>query len=165
MGPAGHFDSKGLYMGVGALSAADQLYLYYSGTAARHDIDVDVRRLENPKSGIGRLHLRRDGFVSQDAGITPGHLTTVPFTLEGTHLQINMDASARGWLKAEILDPTGHAIWGFEKSAADRLMFNDLSQTATWNGNPDLSSLQGRSVRLRFVGQSVKLYSFQFTND
>ena len=80
--------------------------------------------------------------------------------IKGNQLKVNMDASARGWLKVEILDESGHALWGFEKSAADRLMFNDLAQTASWNGNPDVSSLQGRSVRLRFIGQSVKLFSF-----
>jgi hypothetical protein len=62
----------------------------------------------------------------------------------------------------EILDETGHTLWGFEKSVADRLMFNDLAQTVTWNGSADVSSLRGRTVRLRFVGQWVKVFSFQF---
>ena len=78
---------------------------------------------------------------------------------------MNMDASSRGWLKVEMLDATGHALWGFEASVADRLMFNDLAQTATWKGSPDLSALRGRSVRLRFVGQSARLYSFRFESD
>lgn len=160
LGTAGQFDSKGIYMAVGMIPANDAIYLYYNGTNARHDIDVDVVRSGERQSGIGRLHLRRDGFISQDASIDESWLTTVPFVLAGNQLKVNMDASARGWLKVEILDESGHALWGFEKSAADRLMFNDLAQTASWNGNPDVSSLQGRSVRLRFIGQSVKLYSF-----
>ena len=162
LGASGTFDAKGMYMGSGAIPAGDEIYLYYGGTDARHDIDVDVKRLANQKSGIGRLRLRRDGFVSQDVDRDEGWLTTVPFLMEGDQLKVNMDASSRGWLKVEILDETGHTLWGFEKSVADRLMFNDLAQTVTWNGSSDVSSLRGRTVRLRFVGQWVKVFSFQF---
>ena len=161
LGVSGGFDSKGMYMAPGIIRTGDDIYLYYGGTDARHDIDVDVKRMANQKSGIGRLCLRKDGFVSQDADASEGWLTTVPFVLEGDRLKVNMDASSRGWLKVEILDETGHALWGYEKAVADRLMFNDLAQTATWNGSGDLSPLRGRTVRLRFVGQWVKLYSFQ----
>ena len=162
LGVSGRFDSKGMYMAPGMIRTGDDIYLFYGGTDARHDIDVDVKRVANQKSGIGRLRIRKDGFVSQDADADEGWLTTVPFVLDGDQLKVNMDASSRGWLKVEILDATGHALWGYEKSAADRLMFNDLAQTVTWNGGGDLSSLRGRTVRLRFVGQWVKLYSFQF---
>ena len=165
LGASGQFDSKGMYMGAGLIAAGDEIYLYYNGTGGRHDIDVDVEPLAEQKSAIGRLRLRRDGFASQDAGPDESWLTTVPFVLEGERLQLNMDASSRGWLKVEMLDATGHALWGFEESAADRLMFNDLAQTATWKGSPDLSALRGRSVRLRFVGQSARLYSFRFEGD
>lgn len=164
LGLSGQFDSKGMYMAPGAIRSGDEIYLYYGGTDARHDIDVDVKRMANQKSGIGRVRLRRDGFVSQDADSIESWLTTVPFVLEGNTLSVNMDASSRGWLKVEILDETGHALWGFEKAVADRLMFNDLAQTATWNGSADLASLRGKTVRLRFVGQWVKVYSFQFSD-
>ena len=164
LGLSGSFDSKGLYMAPGMIPAGDELYLYYGGVNARHDIDVDVKKIGNQKSAVGRLQMRRDGFVSQDAGTDEGRLTTLPFTLEGSRLQVNMDASSRGWLKVEILDETGHALWGYAKAEADRLMFNDLAQTVTWEGRGDLSSLRGRSVRLRFIGQFVKLYSFQLTD-
>ena len=73
-----------------------------------------------------------------------------------------MDASSRGWLNVEVLDASGHTLWGYSKAEADRLMFNDIAQAVTWNGDGDLSSLRGRNVRLRFIGQSAKLYAFQF---
>ena len=44
------------------------------------------------------------------------------------------------------------------------MMFNDMVQTVTWNGEADLSSLRGRAVRLRFIGQSAKLFAFQFVS-
>ena len=106
--------------------------------------------------------MRLDGFVSQDADVEESALTTVPFALDGERLQVNMDASSRGWLRVEILDATGHTLLGYSRAEADRLMFSDVAQTATWNGEGDLCSLRGRAVRLRFIGSSVKLYAFQF---
>ena len=87
----------------------------------------------------------------------------MPFVVEGDRLAVNMDASSRGWLKVEILDETGHSLWGYEKAVADRMMFNDLAQVATWNGK-DLSELRGRTVRLRFWGQWVKVFSYSVTS-
>ena len=46
-----------------------------------------------------------------------------------------MDASSRGWLKVEILDTSGHTLWGYSKAEADRLMFNDIAQGVTWDGS------------------------------
>ena len=64
---------------------------------------------------------------------------------------------------ATILDATGHALWGYARAESDRRMFNDLAQTASWRGEPDLSALRGRKVRLRFSGQFARLYGFRFS--
>ena len=158
LGTAGRFDARGLYVGPGMVAAGDELFFYYAGVPRSHD-DVD----ERVPGAIGRLRVRRDGFVSQDAGGDEGRLATVPFALPGGRLEVDMDASSRGWLGVEILDSSGHALWGYARAEADRLLFNDLAQTASWQGEADLSALVGREVRLRFIGQFVKLYGFQFT--
>ena len=116
---------------------------------------------EEYRPAIGSALLRLDGFVSQDAGGQKGWLTTLPFTLEGDHLEVNMDGSARGWLKVEILDGELQPLKGFTEAEADRLGGSSTSQTVTWDGKCDLSGIKGQTVRLRFVGQSVKLYAFQ----
>ena len=72
-----------------------------------------------------------------------------------------MDGSARGWLKVEILDEAMQPLNGFSETDADRLGGSSTSQIVTWDGKQDLSALKGQTVRLRFVGQSVKLYAFQ----
>ena len=158
LGVAGRFDSQSLYMGPGLIPSGDELFFYYSGHSNRHDLDVG----HSQPGCVGRLRVRRDGFASQDADKEESTLTTVPFVLEGDRLQVNMDASSRGWLQVEILDASGHTLWGYSKAEADRLHFNDVAQTASWSGASDLSALRGRNVRLRFVGQWVKLYAFQF---
>ena len=157
LGPAGAFDSMMLYMGVGVLPIGDELRLYYTGYDQPHDKVTG----EEYRPAIGSALLRLDGFVSQDAGGQGGWLTTLPFTLEGDHLEVNMDGSARGWLKVEILDEGMQPLKGFTEADADRLGGSSTAQTVTWNGEQDLSALKGQTVRLRFVGQSVKLYAFQ----
>ena len=147
-----------LYMGRGMLSMGDELWMYYSGFDQLHD----QGKVEDYRSAIGRVRIRRDGFVSQDAPGSGGTLTTHSFDLKGRSLEVNMDASSRGWLKVEILDREQQPVPGFDEPSADRLYGNDVHQRVTWNGQDDLSSLAGRSIRLRFSGRSVKLYAFQF---
>ena len=157
LGPAGAFDSMMLYMGVGVLPIGDELRLYYTGYDQPHDKVPS----DEYCPAIGSALLRLDGFVSQDTAGQGGWLTTLPFTFEGNHLEINMDGSARGWLKVEILDEGMQPLQGFTEAEADRLGGSSTSQTVTWDSKQDLSALQGKTVRLRFVGQSVKLYAFQ----
>ena len=168
LGPDGAFDSLMLYMGVGVLPIGDELRLYYTGYDQPHDKVTG----EEYRPAIGSALLRLDGFVSQDAAGTPlnppagggnegGWLTTLPFIVEGNHLEVNMDGSARGWLKVEILDEGMQPLKSFTEAEADRLGGSSTSQTVTWGGRQDLSALKGQTVRLRFVGQSVKLYAFQ----
>ena len=158
LGRQGSFDSRMLYMGRGMLAMGDELWMYYSGFDQLHD----QGKVEDFRSAIGRVRIRRDGFVSQDAPGSGGTLTTHPFGLTGRSLEVNRDASSRGWLKVEILDREEQPVPGFDEQSADRLHGNDVHQRVTWNGQDDLSSLAGRSIRLRFTGQSVKLYAFQF---
>ena len=156
--PRGAFVSHMLYVGSGILPVGDELNLYYSG----YDQPHDQGRAAEYRAAIGRVRMRRDGFVSQDAGTLEGTLTTIPFTLSGRRLEVNLDGSSRGWLKAELLDEAGRPLPGFARSDADRLFGNDMRARVTWAGRDDLSSQRGKTVRLRFVGQSVKLYAFQF---
>ena len=157
LGPDGAFDSLMLYMGVGMLPINDELWMYYGGFDQPHDKVTG----EDYRPAIGCARLRLDGFVSQDAGGQGGSLTTLPFNLDGNRLEVNMDGSARGWIKVEILDEGMQPLTGFTEAEADRLGGNSTAQTVTWEDKQDLSALQGKTVRLRFVGQSVKLYAFQ----
>ncbi len=160
LGPAGDFDSMMIYMGVGMLPIGDEIWLYYGGFDQPHDQVTEGKY----RPAIGRVRVRLDGFVSQDAGGQGGWLTTRPFVLEGDHLEVNLDGSSRGWLKVEILDETMQPLQGFTEQEADRLVGNDVRSVATWGGKRDLSAIRGKPVRLRFVGSSVKLYAFQLAS-
>lgn len=62
----------------------------------------------------------------------------------------------------EMLCPEGVPLDGFQLDQCETLRGNSVNKPATWKGNPDLSSLAGVPVRLRFVMRSMRLYAFQF---
>ncbi|MGI5819054.1 MAG: hypothetical protein ACOX9R_13275 [Armatimonadota bacterium] len=132
-----------------------ELWLYYKGTSRRH------AGYDPGSSGIYRASLRRDGFISVDAGYHGGEFVTPPFTFDGHRLEVNCDGSAAGWLKVEVQTPEGQPIPGFSFDEANAVLGNDLSKPVTWRTHGDLSSLARREVRLRFVMRDMKLYSFR----
>ncbi len=62
----------------------------------------------------------------------------------------------------EIQDESGRPLEGFRAADADEINGNYLRVAASWRGRPDVSSLAGQPVRLRFVMRDARLYSFQF---
>lgn len=160
LGTEGAFDCKMIDMGVGMIRNGNDILMYYGGRNVVHAQDPSKK----PGSGaIGMVRIRMDGFVSQDAKDSGGTITTVPLRFEGSALVVNMDGSANGTLKVEILDENAKPIDGFSGKDADTLYGNDINRPVTWKGSEDISALQGRPVCLRFSGKSVKLYAFQFT--
>ena len=106
--------------------------------------------------------MRRDGFVSADAGYGGGELTTPELTFGGSRLELNLEGSAGGWAQVEILQPNGEPYPGFGLAQADVLRGNGVAKPVTWRGAADVGSLAGQSARLRFVMRSAKLYAFCF---
>ncbi len=158
LGPAGSFDSMEVYMGVGMLKVGDELWMYYGGFNVGHSDTKPKPGL----GGIGMARVRLDGFISQDASPSGGNLLTVPLKFKGERLFLNMDGSAGGWLKVEILDENGRPIKGFSEKDADPLFGNNTHKLVTWRGRCNVSSLRDRIIKLRFIGRNVKLYAFQF---
>ena len=115
-------------------------------------------------SSLFRARIRRDGFVSADVGFGGGQFTTPVLQFGGNRLELNLNGSAGGWLQVEIQDTAGQPLPGFELAEADPVVGNAISKTVTWKGKNDLSELVGKSVRLRFVLRTMKLYAFQFVS-
>ena len=145
-------------MGVGLVRRGDELWMYYRGTDGAHGQKRGTPR----QTGIGRVRIRLDGFVSQDTGPRGGELVTVPIRAAGNALQVNVDAAAGGVLRVELLDADGTPIRGHAQEDADPLWGNQPAGTVSWQGRTDLTPLQGRALRLRFTGRRVKVYAFQF---
>lgn len=147
-----------LFANPGLIPAGDELWLYYAGVGSDHR----GQQGDRSHGGIFRARLRRDGFVSADAGYAGGEFTTPLLTFAGTRLELNLDGSAGGWLQAEILTPEGQPVPGYSLSECDVIRGNAVRKPVTWKERQEVTGLAGQPVRLRFVMRSMKLYAFQF---
>jgi hypothetical protein len=111
---------------------------------------------------ICRLEQRLDGFVSADAAFEGGEFTTPPLRFAGSKLVLNINASAMGTCKVEILDEQGNVLPGYSLADCDEIGGNHIEKTVSWKGKSGLPPLAGRAVRLRFVMRACKLFAFQF---
>jgi hypothetical protein len=106
--------------------------------------------------------LRIDGFVSATADAERGELITKPLTFKGGTLTLNLSTTARGSAQVEIQDADGKPIEGFALDDCIPLIGDTIAMDVKWKGNPSLSSLAGKPVRLRFVMKECDLYSLVF---
>ncbi|MEA3401837.1 MAG: hypothetical protein U9R79_11410 [Armatimonadota bacterium] len=156
-------DGACIYISRGLMRNGDQLHQWYAGYPQTHGHWAGAEG--NPRFN-GMVVQRLDGFVSADADYEGGELITPPIVFEGAHLELNIDCSAAGDCRVEVQAADGQPIEGFALEHADLIRGNFIRKLATWrDGDPDLSALAGRPVRLRFVMHAAKLYAFQFQPD
>lgn len=161
LGPEGRFDSKWIWPMPAPIRMGDELWIYYLGSNSSHGMQLDPKATQ-PRTAISRAVLRLDGFVSVDAAYEGGSLTTPPIVFEGSHLELNLDTSAGGVARVEILDASGKQIDGYSLDQADQLNGNSVRLPASWRGKQDVSLLMGKPVKLHFELRNCKLYAFQF---
>ena len=147
----------------------DEVRFYYNGMKRRarfHDHYTDgaprdpstlsdaerADWLEDGDSAILLAVLRRDGFVSVDAGDKEGSVQTEPFNLEGSKIRVNADLDG-GELRAELLNG-GDVI-----AVSDPLQGDQLSAGLQWDGGP-LDERRGTEVSLRFRLRQGAFYSY-----
>ena len=130
----------------------NELWLYYTGLKYRSTP-------KNPDPYFGAVCLavlRRDGFVSLDAGEKEGWVLTKLFEVPKGSLHINVDAS-HGRMVVQVYDEKDHLIPGFETS--ETILGNHFDTPVHWK-NANLRKLIGKKVRLRITLQNAQLYSF-----
>lgn len=137
------------------LIVGDRLYFYV--TAANRTERQWATGLDATYTGLATL--RRDGFVSLDAGEKRGTVTTRPVKFSGKHLFVNV-AAPRGELRAEVLDEAGKIIAPFTAANCRPVRGDSTLQAITWQGAADLSKLAGKPVRFRFHLRQGQLYAF-----
>lgn len=135
------------------LVVGDSLYFYSSGRRL-NDIMWDSY------TSTGLATLRRDGFVSMQAGKKEGTLLTEKLSFDGNYLFVNADVK-KGNLAVEVLDEQGNTIPGYtRKDCISMKKNNSTKQLITWKGTNTLSSLSGRNIRLKFYLTNGDLYAF-----
>ncbi|MEN8230018.1 MAG: hypothetical protein ABFS38_17795 [Bacteroidota bacterium] len=131
--------------------------IYYGGWDNSHDSQ------EPRRSGIGLATLRNNGFVSLDAGLKPGSVTT--HTMHNVHgpLLVNVDAS-EGSLRAELLDAEGTPISGYTMRDCLPVQTNGISQWVQWRNHSELPETT-KALRIRFQLEKASLYGFYSGSD
>ena len=130
----------------------DELWFYYRSARLRRD--------ETRRYALGLAKLRRDGFVSLDAGDEPGTLTTRPLSFAGKSLWINTDVATGGWIRAAVLNPDGDAIAEQSLDASEPITSGSLAARMTWKQTRQLACPVDGHLRLRFQLHRAKLYAF-----
>lgn len=114
-------------------------------------------------NAIRRYTMRLDGFVSINAGWKGGELITRPVKFSGNRLGLNFATSAAGDIRVEIQSADGKPMPGFALDGCAEVFGDELDRTVEWENGSDVSSLAGKSVRLRFVLKDADLYALKFS--
>jgi hypothetical protein len=116
----------------------------------------------NTSSALRRYTLRIDGFVSVNAPMSGGELITKLLNFNGKKLILNFSSSAAGSIQVEIQGENGKPVKGYSLEDCIPLFGDTIERIVYWENGCDLSSLEGKNVRLRFVMKDADLYSLRF---
>lgn len=150
----------------------DKLWFYYIGFAGDPKVrlgdpgvgDSSMRSGLYANGATGVAFLRRDGFVSMNAGDKGGSITTRPVSFSGRHLFVNV-AAAGGALLAEAVDMRGQPIAPFTFENCEPVTADATLAQVHWRGGDDLTPLANRAVRFRFRVTNAQLYAFWVSRD
>jgi hypothetical protein len=141
----------------------DDLWFYYTGLKWRSSFKY-IGKYPNGEyeSIVGRDRdggaiclavLRRDGFISLDAGEHEGHVITKPFAMSGGKLFVNANARD-GELRAEIWNGQNEVVARSQNVGED-----SIRKELQWDRG-ELASLKGQMVSLHFTLRNASLYSY-----
>ena len=141
--------------------------------APGHEED-EPREEGTPGSGMGLARLRRDGFVSIDAGPQPGYLLTRPLVPEGSELHLNACA-AGGRIRAALFAAEhvqtrypgqnwtiGKPLPGCGFEDCQAIREDTTNSILTWRGNGFPERLSGKPAVIRFELVLSSFFSFWF---
>jgi len=141
----------------------DELWFYYTGLKWRSSFDYEgtypngktILLPDRNRDGgaVCLAILRRDGFVSLDAGEAAGLLSTTPFTLPAGGLRVNLEAP-RGDLQVEVHNEQDQVI-----ARSTRLTGDQPRGNVAWEMG-DLASHAGKTVSLHFQLRNGSFYSW-----
>lgn len=152
-GPEGAWDHGDMRAACRSVILDDRILIYYAGSAAAHGMGGKLKI----GMDIGVATLRRDGWVSLDAGDNEGTLISKPFIHPGGTLTLNTDATG-GSAVAQFLDADGNPIPTI--SPSDPVTGDHLAMRPDFGTSP--SQLHGNTIRLKLTCKNARLYSLWF---
>lgn len=172
-GLVGNYDRMQLMPTERPVEHGDELRFYYTGFKCRyamHDRWPDgtprdpatlspserADWLEDVHNAVCLAVLRRDGFVSLDAGADGGNLLTKPLALADGQLFLNIDAPT-GVATVELLDEAGQPLAGYAGADAAVVTGDAVRLPVRWKSGRALPA--GRPVRLKIALRQARLYA------
>ena len=179
-GDPGTFDSHMIFYHSRPIPVGDEWWVYYVGfneghaakalydDAMREQYWADIRAGRRHFPAVGLAKVRRDGFVSRDAGVDGGTLTTRLLQPGGSQLQLNATVAEGGAITVEVQDEHGQPLPGFEATTCRPVTGDSLRHEVQWRERRGDAGWLERPLRLRFdlhpSSGRTSLYGFQFTN-
>jgi len=156
----------------------NELWIYYGGRMRHHTPPWRLFPDDKAISAIGLVKLRRDGFVSYDAGGKEGVLQTKPLRIqEGSKLHLNVDAS-NGKVDVEVLKvitikdfPKSEPGWSFKiekpydnfkRTECNTITGDHIDIVVSWKRSNNISQFVRKDtfISLRFYLTNASIYSF-----
>jgi hypothetical protein len=170
-GTAGSWDPYMVTVCCPPIYFGDEMLVFHGGANVRHDwwmvglregIDLpETKSLDEVRYSLGLATMRRDGFVSVDAGsVREGILITRVLRTGGRKLKINASCGQGGCVRVEVTDPEERVLKGFARSDCDTFSGDSTDAAITWKGLSDIP--HDGVLRLRFFMRNASLYSFAF---
>lgn len=152
VGPAGGMSDGMVRTTANYIVRGDEIYIYYGMVNGPHSGPKHPgREIKRSHPGmVGLARLRRDGWVSLDAGADGGTVITTPSAIASDTLHVNVDAS-RGELRASLIDSRGEPVPGCEGA----LTGDHLDGAISWTGPAPATA-----ARIRFELRDAKLFSY-----
>lgn len=141
------------------IPVGDELWFFYGGTTTS-----GKKGMDKWNGSICLAKLRRDGFVSLDAGDSEGWIVTRPLTFEGSKLSLNADAQD-GEIRVEALEfkpgQPPRVFAGLSRKDCLPIHKNGLALAVRWRNDQGLENTPRNKVCLKFYLKNAKLYSFR----
>ena len=135
----------------------DELWFYYTGVKFRRP----PQHWDQDHAAICLATLRRDGFVSLDAGEEGGSMVTEPFNWEGERLFLNTVAD-EGVITVEVLDGDSRPLPGYGAQDATGVRANSVRKPVVWRERSLMPDPASGPIRLRISLTNAQLFSYWF---
>jgi len=151
------FDSGQVLSASAPVFLEDEIRFYYVGTRTRHGESKHQAR-DKPQAGVGFASCKPDRFVGVTAN-SNGRILTRPFWTETPRFCVNATVRKGGSLRAEILQTDATTVPGFTMKDCIPVSGDSTQHVLAWTGDPDMSVLAQREIRLRIHCRNTTLYS------
>ena len=81
---------------------------------------------------------------------------------KGGRLLLNVHAQGSGGVRAALLNAEGMPFPGFSAEDCESINVDEIDHEVRWKSGSDISSLEGKIVRVEFSLRNARLFAFQF---